>query len=245
MGDDEVRTLLDCFSASIREVLPVTALWAHGSLALGDFQPGRSDFDLIAVVESQISDPAPLCQVHRRLIKTHALADKLHCTYITHADLADASLRHPTWAQGRYFDRPVSAVARRELSQGDLSLFGPPPWSLLPPTSDQELTDFIRRDLRDFWYPATAKRPYWYRDIWVDLSLVTFARASVTLQEGRLITKREALDLLPEFGAPVAMVRDISQRRYGPGNRVPLSWRIERGGLTRTFLRSGIDHVLS
>jgi hypothetical protein len=38
MGDDEVRTLLDCFSASIREVLPVTALWVHGSLALGDFQ---------------------------------------------------------------------------------------------------------------------------------------------------------------------------------------------------------------
>jgi hypothetical protein len=29
--------------------------------------------------------------------------------------------------------------------------------------------DFIRGDLRDFWYPATGKSDPWLRDIWVDL----------------------------------------------------------------------------
>jgi len=56
-------------------------------------------------------------------------------------------------------------------------LFGPAPAELLPATTDQELFEFVRRDLREFWLPATRKRTPWYTDIWVDLSLLTIARA--------------------------------------------------------------------
>jgi hypothetical protein len=54
----------------------------------------------------------------------------------------------PVRAVWRYFDRPVSPVARRELTLGDLALFGPSPLTLLPATTDEELAAFIRRDLR-------------------------------------------------------------------------------------------------
>jgi hypothetical protein len=43
------------------------------------------------------------------------------------------------------------------------------------------------------------------------------ARARVTLQDGRLITKREALEVLAGLGAPAAVLRDIYQRRYETG----------------------------
>ena len=72
-------------------------------------------------------------------------------------------------------------MTRRELALGDRTLFGPPPSSLLPATTDEELTAFIRDDLEHFWYPATRKLTPWYADIWVDLGLVTVARATVTL----------------------------------------------------------------
>ena len=52
-------------------------------------------------------------------------------------------------------------------------------------------------------------------DIWVDLGLLTFARATVTLREGRLISKRQALAVLPVLGAPAEVVEDITRRRYG------------------------------
>jgi hypothetical protein len=245
MSNEAVQQLLDGFVTSIRGAVPVQALWVHGSLALGDYQPGRSDLDLICVTDGPIVDPKAIQQVHRRLIKESRLAAGLHCTYVPRAGLGDATLRHPTFAQGRYVTRPVTPVSWRELSLGDLSLYGPPPSSLLAATSDEELAAFIRRDLTGFWYPVTAKRLPWRRDIWVDLGLVTFARAATTLSDGRLITKREALDLLPSLGAPAAVVQDIEARRYGPAARVPPRWRIERAGLTRRFLRTAIPRVVS
>ena len=48
----ELRLLLDRFADDAGGVVPLAALWAHGSLALGDFQPGRSDLDLVALTEA-------------------------------------------------------------------------------------------------------------------------------------------------------------------------------------------------
>jgi hypothetical protein len=75
--------------------------------------------------------------------------------------------------------------------------------------------------------------------------LLTFARASVTLREGRLITKREALGVLPGLGAPPAVVRDIRQRRYENPPPASERWRAERGYQARTFLRAAISQLLN
>ncbi|WP_112240439.1 nucleotidyltransferase [Kribbella monticola] len=246
MSDEAVQSLLGGFVASIRAVLPVRAVWLHGSLALGDFVLGRSDFDVIAVLDSPVGDPAGLIEVHRGLMKSTPLGKKLHCTYVPVGELGDASLRHPTFAQERYFDRPVTPVSRRELTLGDMALFGPPPSSLLPATTDEELAAFIRRDLQDFWYPATAKRTRWYTDIWVDLGMITVARARRTLQDGHLITKQAAIAELPSLGAPLAVVQDIRNRRYAATGSPPWSpWRLHRAHLARTFVRSQIRTLLS
>jgi hypothetical protein len=180
--------------------------------------------------------------------------------------LADASLRHPTWAHREYFERPVTAVTRRELMLGDLSIYGPAPSSLLPATTDAELAAFIRQDLETFWYPAARKWKRWWADVWVDHGLITVARAGVTLADGRLITKREALELLPSLGAPPAIVADIYHRRYGAAalpstgealGRKPVSpsagealrrdpaSRLRRGLLARCFVRTTIDGLLA
>jgi hypothetical protein len=142
---------------------------------------------------------------------------------------------------------------------GDLSIYGPAPSSLLPATSDEELAAFIRQDLETFWYPAAHRWKRWWADVWVDLGLITVARAGVTLADGRLITKREALELLPSLGAPAAVVADIYHRRYGAAasgealrrsspvavlRRNPVA-RVRRGLLARRFVQSTIDGLLS
>ncbi|MEU4289588.1 nucleotidyltransferase domain-containing protein [Kribbella sp. NPDC026596] len=243
MINEAVQQLLDGFVTSVRQVTAVEAVWLHGSLALGDYQLGRSDLDVVAVVSSP---PSPaVAEVHRQLIAASPLAAKLHCSYMVAGQLADPSIRHVTFAQERYFDRPVTPVTRRELALSNVALYGPPPSSLLPATSDDELFAFIRRDLRDFWLPVTRKRTPWYADIWVDLSLLTLARAHVTLTTGVLITKRAALDVLASLGAPPAVIADITQRRYGHPRRTWPWWRHRRGVLTRAFLRTAIPSVLS
>ncbi len=247
MSADAVRPLLKRFTADVSRVVPLTALWAHGSLALGDFQPGRSDLDLVALVGMTISDAQrqELTRAHEELIGKVPLADKLHCSYVVRSELDDVSREHVTWAQGELFDRTVSPVSRRELRQGGLCLLGPAPGTVVPAVTDQELADYIRSDLRDFWYPKTERPELWLRDIWVDLGLLTLARATVTLQQGRLITKKEALEVLAGLGAPADVLRDIHQRRYETEPPSSQQWRTRRGEAARTYVRAGIVRVLA
>jgi Nucleotidyltransferase domain len=244
---DEARPLLDRFIADARRAVPLDALWVHGSLALGDFQPGRSDIDLVALTATTLSDPhrRDLQRVHEALRGEMPLADKLHCSYIARPDLADVGRDHVTWAHGKLFERIVSPVTRRELTHGGLPLVGPSPAAVVPVVTDQELADYIRGDLRDYWYPNTARTDLWLRDIWVDLGMLTLARAAVTLYEGRLITKREALEVLADRGAPIEVLDDIYQRRYETPQPIADEWRARRGLLARTYVRAGIDDVLA
>lgn len=247
MGAEDVQPLLDRFTADVGRVLPLVALWAHGSLALGDFQPGRSDFDLVALIDAEITggQRQELRRMHEVLREQVPLADKVHCAYVVRSELADVGLSHLTWAHGELLDRAVSPVSRRELHQGGLSLLGPAPAAVIPELTDGELADYIRGDLRDFWYPATAQPELWLQDIWVDLGLLTLARARVTLRGGRLITKREALEVLAGLGAPAEVLRDIYLRRYETGPRLAEDWRDKRGFLARTYVRAGIEQVLA
>lgn len=247
MRDPATERLLSVFIRDIEPVVPLMAVWAHGSLAAGDYQPGRSDLDLIAVVEREVlpEQEELLGRIHHDLMRDDPLAARLHCSYLTPAAMPDQARDHLTWAHQSILRRPVTAVTRRELLACGRVLYGTPPEGTLPPVSDAELTAFIRTDLAEFWRPALERRTLWMRDIWVDAGLLTFARAATTLRTGRLITKREALDALPGLGAPVSVVDDITRGRYGVrSTRDPL-WRTRRAHLTRTYLRVAIDGTLS
>jgi hypothetical protein len=245
-ADALTDALLDRFLGELRALSPV-AVWAHGSLAGGDYQEGRSDLDMIAVLAGPIG-PATAWKVakaHARL-RTHPLAPQLHCTYLTDTTTADPERRHLTWAHSELFRRTVTPVTRRELHAFGRVLYGKAPGELLPVVPDRQLADFVVRDQRDFWRPNVDKARLWTRDVWVDLGLVTFARATLTLREGSLISKREALDLLPGLGAPVEVVEDIARRRYGQeGGPVDDGWRERRAELTRDYLGGAIDRLVT
>ena len=243
----ETDLVLERFVSEIQLAVPVVAVWAHGSLALGDFQPGRSDLDLIAIVESALNDEQRdrLTGIHQRLLDEEPAAAELHCSYMVRTALSEAETRHVTWAHSVLFERPVTPVTRRELLGGGLILHGPTPTELLPPLVPGQLEAFIRRDLAEYWLPATRKRRRWMQDIWVDLGLLVLARATVTLRDGRLITKGEALAELRELGAPEDVVRDIHDRRYGNPEPISRLRRIRRGMRARAFVRRGIKHTLA
>ncbi|MEV6809054.1 nucleotidyltransferase [Streptomyces sp. NPDC051132] len=240
-------SLLDEFQAALLPLRP-RAVWAHGSLAGGDYQEGRSDLDLIAVLPGPLTPwtAARLVRLHRRL-RGRPLAAKLHCSYLAPATLDDPGRPHPTWAHGRVLRRPVTPVTRRELHEFGRVLHGEAPAGLLPPVPERQLHDFVVRDQRDFWRPAVDKAPLWRQDVWVDLGLLTYARAAVTLREGRLISKREALDRLPALGAPADVVADITRRRYDdPAPSLPDDgWRARRAEATRAFLGPAIDALVA
>ncbi|GGT04075.1 nucleotidyltransferase domain-containing protein [Streptomyces cinerochromogenes] len=237
--------LLDGFLHALLPLRP-RALWAHGSLAAGDYQEGRSDLDLIAVLPGPVTPGTlrRLVGLHRRL-RRQPLAAKLHCTYVTPATLHDADRSHLTWAHERLMRRPVTPVTRRELHAFGRVLYGETPAALLPPVPDGQLAGFVVRDQREFWRPAVDKARLWRQDVWVDLGLLTFARATVTLRDGRLISKREALTELAALGAPAEVVEDVTRRRYGTPDPASTAWLTRRAELTRAYLAPAIDALVA
>ena len=248
--DVDVERVLGRFVSEVSALLHPVSFWAHGSLAMGDFRPGRSDLDLIVVIAEPLSSEqtARLTELHERLHREEPAAEKLHCSYMAATQLADFQQIHFTWAHGSVLPREVSPVTRRELSQAGRVFAGEPPKDLLPDVSDAELADFVRHELGGYWYDATGRWRRWRMDIWVDLGMLTYARSVVTLREARLITKGEALDELRRMGAPESVVTDIRQRRYAPDGEVreagPI-WRVRRALLTRRFLRNGIRRTMA
>ncbi|MGV9393096.1 nucleotidyltransferase [Streptomyces olivaceus] len=236
--------LLDRFLTGLAPLDPV-AVWAHGSLGGGDYQEGRSDLDLIAVLPrpATVRTAWRLGLLHASL-RADPLAGLLHCTYLSPGTAADPERRHPTWAHRQLFRRTVTPVTRHELHSFGRVLHGESPEHLLPPVPDPELAGFVVRDQRDFWRPAVRRAELWRQDVWIDLGLLTFARATVTLREGRLITKRQALDELPALGAPAEVVEDVAERRYGSPGPGTEEWITRRAGLTRSYLGPAIDTLV-
>ncbi|WP_329188745.1 nucleotidyltransferase domain-containing protein [Streptomyces sp. NBC_01428] len=247
MTDDATARLLDRFLRGLRVLDPV-AVWAHGSLAGGDYREGRSDLDLIAVLEEdpfRLPTARAVLGLHRRLRAAEPLARRLHCSYLTPATAADAERSHLTWAHDGPMRRPVTPVTRCELHTFGRVLHGTPPAGLLPPVPPSELRAFVVRDQKEFWRPAVDKARLWRQDVWVDLGTITYARATATLRDGRLITKREALDLLPGLGAPQDVVDDITGRRYGEPGPTDPAWRDRRADRTRSYLGPAIDSLVA
>ncbi|WP_107490313.1 nucleotidyltransferase domain-containing protein [Streptomyces sp. CB02959] len=256
--------LLRAFLTGLRDRVPLRALWAHGSLAGGDYQEGRSDLDLIAFLARPATpqEADDLAGLHRRLAATGGPAARsLHCAYLDGTAPDDPAHLHLAWAHEELMHRQITPVTRRELHTFGRVLYGEDPAALLPPVTDDQLTAFVLADLRGFWRPALGHPEYWLRDIWVDLGLLTLARATVTLRNGTLISKRRALPVLAGLGAPTQVLADIRHRRYGPAPASPdappspdapgapdahrADWPVRRAELTRAFLAPAIDRTLA
>lgn len=225
----------------------VMGLYVGGSLATGDYRPGVSDIDGVALVAST---PAPavraqLVEVHRRLALEYPGGPALHCVYVSLTDVEDRRRAHWTWAFGELFRRPVSAIARAELLADPIIVTGPPPSSWLLPTSREELRDAARAELSGYWARALRKQAIWSQDVYVDLGLTVWARAEATISEGLLITKSEAIDRMAARGVPADVVDGVRRRRAGQAVTLTDDQRSARAVVVRRFLTDEFDRLLS
>ena len=231
------------FAAAVRPVAGVVAFYAGGSLASRDFQPGRSDLDLVAVVDRR-PDPsgqAALIRVHQRYDAEHP---KLHCAYVPRDAAADLHRRHVTWAHRRLLRRPFSGIGRGELLQGGIVVLGPPPETFFPPLGAAALAEAARAELRGYWHGAVRRSEVWRTDLHVDLGLTTLARADATIADGRLITKREAIARMPGLGVPPELAAQIARRRRGEPVKLTEAEIGERAVLVRRLMRDGLRRLL-
>jgi Nucleotidyltransferase domain len=211
----------------------VTDLLVAGSLATGDYVPGVSDLDLVALTEGPVGPARQevLAGLHRELDEGAARGLDLGCVYVDAGRLADVGVRHPTWTHGALVQRILSGVTRAELVRHGFAVLGRPPAAVLPEMTDDDVRRAARAELCGYWALAARRPLWWLNPVMPDLGLTSMARGRHALRTGRLLTKTQAIE---RAHAPAWLKDQLRARRHGqpvtsPRARAALiAWRDAR-----------------
>jgi hypothetical protein len=245
--ESKVARLLADLVARLPDVVPTVGLYAAGSLGTRDFEPDRSDLDLVAVVEQAPSSAElqALAKLHRELARQHPAGARLHCLYVAVADLAEPTRTAPYWAGGKMRSRALSAITRLELHDHGVVVAGEPIAGQIPYVTPDELAEAVRTELSTVWQPAAQRRSRWLDDAWVDLGLTVLPRAQAALTEGALLTKTQAIAGLSDFGVPEWLRQDMLARRRGWARPHGLRFRMRRAQVAQRAMQQGVARLLA
>jgi hypothetical protein len=211
----------------------VSDLLVAGSLATGDYVPGVSDLDLVALTGGPVG-PARQeipARLHRELDQGAAQGLDLGCQYVDAGRLADLGALHPTWTHGSLVQRSLSGVTRAELARHGFAVLGRPPTAVLPEMTDDDVRRAARAELCGYWAHAAARPLWWLNPVIADLGLTSMARGRHALQTGQLLTKTQAIE---QAHAPPWLKDQLRARRRGQPVTSPrirtalLAWRDAR-----------------
>jgi Nucleotidyltransferase domain len=216
----------------------VTDLLVGGSLATGDYAPGISDLDLVALVDGPVDTTrqAVLAELHRGLDEGTGLGLKLGCVYVDRARLLDLEALYPTWSHGSLVQRILSGVARAELVRHGYAVFGRAPLDVLPAMSADDVREAARAELTGYWTWAARRPTLWLDPVIADLGLTSMARGRHTLATGELLTKTRAIE---QADAPAWLIDQLRSRRRGEDVTSPrvrtalIAWRDARRTVAR------------
>ncbi len=200
--------------AELRALGWVVALFVAGSAATGDYTPGISDLDLVALTVGPVDHARQACLrvVHCALDRGAATGLRLGCIYVDQDSLTDDRAEHPTWTHGRLVRRVLSGVTRAELVRHGYAVFGQQPQAVLPAVDDADVRRAAHAELTGYWSKAAA-RPWWWLDpVMIDLGLTSMARGRHELSTGQLLTKTSAID---SADAPPWLIDQLRARRRG------------------------------
>lgn len=198
----------------------VTELLVGGSAATGDYLPGVSDLDLVALVSGPLSAARmrTLSAMHADLDEGDAVGLQVGCAYVQDTLLHQSGALHPTWSHGTLVRRSLSGIARVELARHGYAVFGRAPRDLLPAVSDDDVRRAAYDELTGYWAKA-ASRPWWWLDpVIAELGLTSMARGRYALASGQFLSKTLAIDLAH---APPWLIDQLRARRRGQPVTLP------------------------
>ena len=192
----------------------ITDVYVGGSLATGDYVPGVSDLDLVALADGPVGAARrrDVTTLHRALDASVGAGYDLGCVYVEESRLGDLDARHPTWTHGSMVDRTLSGIARAELVLHGYAVLGRPPRDVLPAMGPDGA-----RTQPGPSSSATGRGPRGTRGGGSTRSCRTsgsqaMARGRYAMSTGELLTKTRAIE---HAHAPDWLIDQMRARRRG------------------------------
>ena len=202
----------------------VSGLYVAGSLATGDYVPGVSDLDLVALTDGP-PDTDLISSIHSDLDAGVAAGADLGCAYVALDRRHEHEAPHPTWTHGRLAHRPLTTIPRVELAVHGQTVFGDDVRTAFPPASEEDIREAARSEVCGYWARAVRHPAWWILEPEIaELSLTAMARGRHAADQGRLLTKTAAIE---EVDAPAWLRDRLRARRRGdpaPLPRLRTAW---------------------
>jgi hypothetical protein len=195
----DVNVFVDLLQANMRAILgdQFVGLYLGGSLALGDFNPQRSDIDFVAITAEQLP---PVMVVALELMHARLWAAeikwgrKLDGSYVP-----QQVFRHwiPDHAPCPFVEADAfcvtnqgSAVIQRHiLREHGVVVVGPKPQTMLDPVVAGELRLPLRDMLEQWWRPLLHDPTWLQQSHKQPFAILTMCRMLYTLEHGVIVSK--------------------------------------------------------
>ena len=242
-GVTDVPPAVSNLADRLAELGWVLDLFVAGSLSMGDYVPGVSDLDLVALTDGSVNEQrqAILVELHQDLDRRAAVGLDLGCVYVDVNELPDGDALHPTWTHGSLVHRILSGVTRAELVLHGFAIMGRPPAAVLPAMTADDVRRAAHEELCGYWAWASRRPLMWLHPVIADLGLTSMARGRYALETGQLLTKTAAVE---QAHAPAWLKRQLRARRQGELVRSArirtafIAWRDARRTVAHASCRS-------
>lgn len=232
----DVNAIVDELQANVRVILKdqFFGLYLHGSLALDDFTPGRSDIDFLVVTEGGLSSDhiSALRAMHARLAsEAPPWGAELEGSYIPQ----DALRRYdPNQAFHPKIERGEELVVEQHASDGvilrhvlrehGIVVAGPLPRTLIDSIQPTEMRAALVTLLRDWWAPMIDDPVRLQQRGYQAYAVLTMCRVLHTFATGTIVPK------------PVAArwVQATYERRWIAFIERALQWRHDGHAIDRS-----------
>ena len=186
---DNVQSVLDTY---------FVGLYLHGSLALGDFDPGHSDIDFAVVTTREL--PVKLIadlETTHGCINDSGLewAEKLEGSYLSKKTLRRYSPEeapHPHVFENKFLvirDNREWVINRHILREKGVVVAGPPIKPMITPVSPDKLRETVVLRLREAWTPRLNEPEWLIPPGHQPYLVVTCCRALYTMKFGTIASK--------------------------------------------------------
>lgn len=199
--DPEINAVLSEVLSGAHGILggSLVGMYLDGSLAIGGFEPDKSDLDFVVVTSADVSADtfAALKTMHDRIAsRASKWARELEGSYIS-----QHALRHDRRpAAHPYIDRGSGLamvhqesgywpIHRHVLREHGVVLAGPLPRTLIDPVSPEELREAVRGILREWWKPMLVEGALLRNGFYRCYAVLTMSRMLYTIHHGAIGTK--------------------------------------------------------
>jgi predicted nucleotidyltransferase len=197
-----INALLDLILSRMQTILgnKLIGLYIFGSLVTGDFDYDSSDIDLIAATSTELDEEEieRLKLLHQDIaLQEKTWDDRIEVGYISVENLKKSQPHfqialispdepfHVTEADAAWI------INRYVLREKGLTLFGPPPETLVDPISQEELMHAVQEFIQE-WREWIKNIEVIYPRKYQAYAILTACRALYTCRQGKFVSKKQA-----------------------------------------------------